>query len=543
MTTEERTPEPGDLADRDPLLGETPAGPERQPGELGLVELLRWAWRQLTSMRTALILLLLLALAAIPGSVIPQTGVDSLKTSQWRDRHPQLTPIYERLGLFAVYDSVWFSAIYLLLMVSLVGCILPRLRVYWRALRARPPAAPRVLTRLPGHAAYTTDLAPEDVLVRAREVLGRRRYRLRPATDGDDAVAAERGYLREAGNLLFHLSLLVVLVGFAMGSLFGYKGGVVVISGSGFSNVLTQYDDYKPGSLFDPDSMEPFRFTLDSFDVEWVTSGRARGMDRKFVSHLTYWPTPDSNEEHYDLRVNHPLRIGGTEVFLIAHGYAPVITVRDGDGNVSTRPVVFLPQDKTLLSFGVVKVPEAQPDQIGLEGLFYPSYVKVDGNPVNVTGDDLNPTLSLLAYKGDLGLDSGAPQSVYFLDKSGLTALKKPNGKPDRIDLQIGDTVPIAGGGSVTFEGVKEWNRFQISRTPGKHLALGGVIAALIGLLGSLFIRPRRVWVRARSGEDGTTVEVGALERSDGGELDSVVAGIVTDLQGDERGDEPGVET
>ena len=113
--------------------------PDRRTGELTARELFRWGWRQLTSMRTALVLLLLLALAAIPGSVIPQSGVDSLKTSRWQADHPDLTPIYERLGLFSVYDSAWFAAIYTLLMVSLVGCIIPRLFVYWRALRAKPP--------------------------------------------------------------------------------------------------------------------------------------------------------------------------------------------------------------------------------------------------------------------------------------------------------------------------------------------------------------------------------------------------------------------
>ena len=101
-------------------------------------------------MRTALILLFLLALAAIPGSVVPQEAVDSVRASQWRDQHPQLTPVYEKLGLFSVYDSVWFSAIYILLMVSLVGCIVPRLRVYWRGVRARPPKAPQEPRPAPG---------------------------------------------------------------------------------------------------------------------------------------------------------------------------------------------------------------------------------------------------------------------------------------------------------------------------------------------------------------------------------------------------------
>ena len=176
-------------------------------------------------MRTALILLLLLALAAIPGSIIPQEGVDALKASNWQADHPKLTPVYERLGLFSVYDSPWFSAIYLLLMLSLVGCIVPRTWHYWRGIRAKPPAAPRNLTRLPDHASYHSTEDPDVVLERARQTLRKRRYRLSVA---DDAVSAERGYLREVGNLVFHLSVLVVLVGFAVGSLFGYKGGVIL---------------------------------------------------------------------------------------------------------------------------------------------------------------------------------------------------------------------------------------------------------------------------------------------------------------------------
>ena len=211
---------------------------------------MRWAWRQLTSMRTALVLLLLLALGAIPGSVIPQSGVDALKTQNWQAAHPHLTPIYDRLGLFGVYHSPWFAAIYLLLMVSLVGCIVPRLFVYWRGYRAEPPAAPRNLTRLPDHASYTTDEEPDaSSSAPARPCSRGTDSRLdRPA---DGWVAAERGQLREAGNLLFHLSVLVVLVGFGIGSLFGYKGGVILVVGNGFSNTLTQYDDFDPGGLFD----------------------------------------------------------------------------------------------------------------------------------------------------------------------------------------------------------------------------------------------------------------------------------------------------
>src|SRR3954451_2485138 len=206
----------------------TAPAPERRSGELTLRELLRWTWRQLTSMRIALILLLLLALAAVPGSLVPQERVDSLKAGDWKKAHETLTPIYEKFGIFNVYGSPWFAAIYILLVVSLLGCIIPRTFVYARGLRAQPPAAPRNLSRLPSHASYGTTEPADAVLERARAVLGKKRYRLqRDAEPG--AVSAERGYLRELGNLIFHLAVLVVLFGFATGTLFGFKGGVILV--------------------------------------------------------------------------------------------------------------------------------------------------------------------------------------------------------------------------------------------------------------------------------------------------------------------------
>jgi len=507
---------------------------------------MRWTWRQVTSMRTALVLLLLLALAAVPGSVVPQAGVDALAVTRWKEQHPRLTPIYDKLDLFSVYDSVWFSAIYLLLVLSLVGCIVPRTLVYARALRAQPPAAPRNLTRLPDHATFETDLPADEVLRRARQVLGRR-YRIRRDDPAGDAVSAERGHLREAGNLVFHLSVLVVLAGFAIGGLLGYQGGVVVVEGGRFSNTLTQYDDFDPGGLFTPTQLNPFGFTVEDFSVEWLKEGPRAGMAQEFRADISYYEgtTPEGDRESYDLRVNHPLGIGATDVFLIGHGYAAEITVRDGNGDVArSGPVVFLPQDASFVSFGVVKATAAEPGQIGLEGLLYPTFEMLDGDPVSVFPDDLRPTISMLAYTGDLGVEDGAPQSVYVLDKADATQVTTEDGKPFRLDLQPGDTVRLPDGlGSVTFEGVRPWVRVQISQTPGKEVALAGVVLALIGLCGSLFIRPRRVWVRARGAAaadqgdtmDGTVVEVAVLDRSGNGDAGEALAEVVAALRRDEE--------
>ena len=493
------------------------------------VELSRWAWRQLTSMRTALILLFLLALAAIPGSTVPQEDIDAIAVSRWQSAHPTLTPIYEKLGLFSVFDSVWFSAIYILLMISLVGCIIPRTRIYWRGMRARPPKAPRNLGRLPESRSFAVAEPPSVVLEHARSVLRKRRYRVdvnaAGSTDGG-TVSAERGFLREAGNLLFHISLLVVLVGFAAGSLFGFKGGVIVVSGQGFSNSLSQYDDFAPGSLFGPEDLQPFNFTVDDFAVDFVETGPQAGSPKAFAADLTYTEEPGAPEQKYDLAVNHPLSLDGASVFLVGHGYAPRVTVKDGDGNVAySGPVIFLPQDTSFASFGVVKVPDAMPEQLGFEGLFLPTYgFSMERGPFSQFPDALDPVLSILPYHGDLGLDDGSPQSVYELDKDQLDVFEKEDGSDFRLDIAMGQTKQLPdGAGSITFDGLDRWVKLQISDSPGKLVALGGVLLAILGLLRSLFIRSRRTWVRVTSRDGRTFVELAGLHRSAGGDLEGEV--------------------
>ncbi len=257
------------------------------------LEFLRWIWRQLTSMRTALILLFLLAIAAIPGSLIPQTRVDPSAVFAFKDRHPKLTPLFERIGMFEVYSSVWFSAIYLLLMLSLIGCIIPRLRVYVKAFGSRPPPAPRNLSRLSAYDTWTSDETPSEVAGRARDLLTRQRRRV-DVHESDDAVVvnAEKGYLREAGNLLFHVAVLVVLIGVAFTGLYGFKGTAAVISGDGFSNTLIQYDDFTPGARFDPSGLAPFSFTVDDFNVRWKREGDGAGTPLTFDADLSVTDRP-----------------------------------------------------------------------------------------------------------------------------------------------------------------------------------------------------------------------------------------------------------
>ncbi|MFE6827880.1 cytochrome c biogenesis protein ResB [Streptomyces sp. NPDC057690] len=504
---------------------------------LGVIGWARWFWRQLTSMRVALLLLLLLALGAIPGSLIPQSGTDETKVAEFRQAHGTLAPVYDRLGLFHVYSSVWFSAIYILLFVSLIGCIVPRTWQFVGQLRSRPPGAPKRLTRLPAYTTWRTDAEPEQVRAAALTLLRKRRFRAHLA---GDAVAAEKGYLREVGNLSFHIALIVMLIAFACGQLYKAEGNKLVVEGDGFSNTLTQYNDFKSGNLFGTDDLNPFSFTLDKFTGTYETSGPNTGTARTFQSAITYSVGAYGKDKKAVVKVNHPLEIDDSKIYLTAHGYAPVITVRDGKGNVVYRDAVpLLPLDSNITSSGVIKVLDGYRDakgvgeQLGISAFLLPTYTK--GSEAASTFPALrNPVLNLTPYHGDLGVNSGIPQSVYQLDKSHMKEFKDSKGAQLRDNLKPGETMTLPdGAGSVTYEGTKEWANFQVTQQPASGWALGGAIAAIFGLAGSLFLQRRRVWVRAVKGDDGVTVvEMGGLGRSESAKVPEELgdlAGILYD--------------
>ena len=492
----------------------SPPRAARQPAPLGPRAALRFGWAQLTSMRTALVLLFALAVGAIPGSLVPQRDASPIGVSDFMDRHPVLGPVYERLGLFNVYTSPWFAAIYLLLFLSLVGCVIPRAAVYARALRAAPPRTPRHLSRLPAYA--VARVADPAVLERAAETLRAQRYRV--SSDGD-SVAAERGYLREAGNLVFHLSLLVVLLGVALGGLFGFRGTSVVLVGQGFANTLTQYDDITAGGYFRDENLQPFTVGVREFRVRFETGAVQTGAARLFELDVEVTERAGAAPYTRRIQVNRPLTVAGTSVHLIGHGYAPRVTVRDGQGQVAfSGPVIFLPQDGNFTSAGVIKAPDARPERLAFQGFFLPTAVVGASGPRSIFPDALDPALFLTAYSGPPRTETGRPENVYSLDTTGLSQLKNARGSDLlRFQLRPGEFATLPGGkGSIAFDGWTRWVKLQISDTPGVELALGGVLAAVGGLCLSLFVRPRRIWVRVREGADGTRLtEVAGLDRAD----------------------------
>ena len=497
--------------------------------KLGVVGWLRWFWRQLSSMRTALFLLLLLALAAVPGSLVPQRSSDPNGVTQYFVDNPTLAPILDSVQMFGVYSSVWFSSIYLLLFISLVGCVIPRTKHHFDALRSAPPKTPARLNRLGGFITRQTEGDSAAILESARSILKKAGYRVRVYQDArSTSVSAERGYARETGNLVFHTALVGILITVGIGGGFGYAGQRVVVEGQTFVNTLLAFDSFNPGRFFSDDTLTPFTLRLDKFDATYETKNLdAFGQPTDYTAHVT--TTENGDESTGDVKVNSPLKIGGSDVYLLGNGYAPTLTVKNAEGTVVfTDSVPFLPQDANLTSLGVIKITDGLPEQMGMIGFFYPTQdVASSGAYFSSFPEAEYPVVTLNVYTGDLGLNAGVPTSVYSLATDKMTQLTGGQTGVDSIELKPGETAQLPNGmGSVTLDGIKRFASFDIHRDPTQLWVLVFAILVLGGLLTSLFIPRRRVWVKLIENADGTgmTLEYAGLARGDDPRLDDAVA-------------------
>ena len=521
-----------------------------------LVRDFRRPWRALTTMGTALVLLFLLALGAVPGALLPQRSLNESKVQQYLAEHPVIGPWLDRLQMFDVFSSFWFTAIYVLLFISLVGCLTPRIIEHIRNVREKPVPAPRNLSRLPRHATGTVVGTPDEVAAR---IVGQLRGWRRITRQTGDAteVSAEKGYLREFGNIVFHFSLLGLLAAIAVGKIFGYEGNVIVIadSGPGFCSASpAAFDSFRAGNKVDGTSLYPMCVRVNDFQARYLPSGQATS----FAANIDYQAGADLTTgtwRPYRLEVNHPLRVGGDRLYLQGHGYAPTFTVTFPNGQKRTQTLQFRPDNtRTLLSSGTIRVdppaglypPEQRrKQQLAITGLFAPTQ-QMDGKLLSSSFPAMNdPAVAIDIYRGDAGLDTGRPQSLFSIDAR-LIEQKRLN-KLKRVNLTRGQEVRLDDGTVVRFDGATEFVNLQVSHDPGQVWVLVFALTMMGGLLVSLVVRRRRVWARVtptggqeRSdsgtvpGPPGTVkVELGGLARTDnsgwGEELDKLSQKILTE--------------
>jgi cytochrome c biogenesis protein len=491
-------------------------------------------WRTLRSMRTAIILLLMLAAAAVVGSLIPQAPNSPQRVAAYQVDHPFWAKLFQAAGFFDVFGSWWFGLITTLLFVSLVACLIPRSRAMIRAARARPIQA-RELDAFPSFAEHTVAVEPEAAVANAASVLRRKRYRVELDAAGG-AVAAEKGALREIGSLAFHWAFLLLLIAVIVGKGTGYVGHATIVEGEGWTDARFNYSgDLRTGRFFNG-GFSGTQIHVQDFHDDFRTSG----IPMDFSSQLTL-SAPDGSTEQADVRINHPVVFNGVRIYQFGFGWAPMIEVRRGGDVLYDGPVVLgqqAPPGGNPLAqpwTGFVKLATLRP-QIAIAVRLYPdaaAYFRslATGVPQPMTEANA-PFMEYEVWQGKLLDNSLATLDTRFMHRTSRGLIGKGwtvdatrgcvvSGTSGAIPASLaGVTCPDGGGPAavtMAFPELRQYTTLQISRDTTVPWVLAAAILIVLGLLPALYVSRRKVWVRARPDGTGSILQVGgfALQRKD----------------------------
>jgi cytochrome c biogenesis protein len=321
-----------------------------------------------------------------------------------------------------------------------------------------------------------------------------------------------------------------VLIAVGVGGGTSFSGQRVLVEGETFVNNLASYDSFSPGTFFNEEMLVPFSMSLDKFEVDFDLKNQTNvGTPLDFRAFVSSKLTPTSAPNSAVVRVNQPLEMPGANVYLTGNGYAPHITIRDADGNITFAGAnAFLPQSSTYTSLGVIKVPDVE-RQFGIISFFYPTVdTLANGALTSLYPAPIDPLLTMNVYVGDLGINDGVPKNVYALDVDQMTQVAGGKSGVKGLQLTLGQTVQLPDGlGSVTFDSIKRFASLDVSYNPGGIWVLLFALLSLAGVTTSLLVPRRRVWVR--NTDEG--FEVAALARGDDPVLEKVVADMAKALK------------
>lgn len=395
----------------------------------------RREWKTLARMKTAVILLAIVAGQSIIATLLPQKALQPQKATDWMQAHQVLGPALDNLGFFAVYESWVFIVPLVLMYVSLGNCVFTRSWAMYRRWRRGLPRGPQ--------------------------------------------------FIGEAGSLVFHLSFFVLLAGVLYNLAAGFTAYVNIVEGDSVVEARSSYDQVEEGALFSPSQHKGFEVKVDSFNATYYPDGKPKD----FVTSATL---VDHGQviKHQDIRVNQYLAYKDIKFYQASFGWAPVVQVYDPSGRkVFDQPVLF--SGDANFAHGVLKAPAAGAldQQIGARMFFAPDAVD-SGNGAHAGSADLrNPAMTFAVFQGDLHANRIA--NVYDLDVSAMKQIWTGG-------LLAGQSAILPGGYRLSFPRVMRYTTLQVTDAPGLPIIYASFILMLGGLVVRLYLRPLMEWRRAR---------------------------------------------
>lgn len=445
-----------------------PGAPRRRPG------VARRIWSFLTSMRTGLVIILILGALTLMGTLFMQAPdsvrADPTAYQRWYASGPRLkyggwAPIMDALGLFHVFSTWYFVGLFALLAVSILACSINRAPKLWRAAtRPRVSMDEGFYSRAPLHAQFVTQESPRAAAERVAAAFKGKHFRTleRNGADGTIDVYADKFRWAPFGTVVAHLSFVIILAGF-------------VVSGSHAFNGFKDDDFVAPVGVPVPVGHDT-GLTLEA--VSFTDSYYPDGRPKDYMSDLVL--TKDGQQvARQETRVNTPLIYDGIWFHQAFFGVGADISVTKDGQPLASQTVPLQPSDDGQQNIGRFEVP-------GTTTIVW---------VVQAASGQVLPDLPA----GAAGLEihtSATANPVYKV---------------------------INQGGSVTVDGVeysfdrnREYTGLIVARDNGSPLVWTGSIMLILGSYLVFFLPFRRVWVRIRpDGETASVVQVGATVKRD----------------------------
>lgn len=447
-------------------------------------------WTFLISMRTGLIAILVLGVLTLIGTLVmqatPEAASDPEVFRQWYEAGPRLkyggwAPVLSALGLYDVFGTWYFRALFAFLAVSILACSANRAPRLWRtATRPRVAMSEAFFSHAPLRAALDLPVDAEAAAQRVRAGLRAKRLRAveQPGKDGELHLYADRFRWGPFGTVVAHLSFVIILAGFVVSASMGFRdeqfiAPIDVVTevghGTGLSVLAHSFHDdyYEDGSPKDYVSdIELFR--------DGVPLARQNIRVNEPLIHDDVW----FHQSFFGVGADVVVREGGTQVF----GETVALGWRSNDG---TRSI----------------------GQFALPGKGISVYV-------------------VQAASGQVLADLPAGSIALEIQREGQAS-------PEVRVLDPGASVEAAGL-TWTFERNRQYTGITVKRDPGSNVVWAGTILLILGSTMVFFLPHRRLWVRVRPLGDGTSrVLLGAALKRDPG-MEPAFEELLHHLQGDD---------
>ncbi len=417
------------------------------------------AWGVLASVKLTIGLLIFLAFVSIIGTIIPQNASEA---AYLRHYGPQAYAALRTLGFLDIYHSWWFNCLLALLSLNLLTCSARNIPRTWRIIR-RADLTPddTRLKSLPCVVSIRRKASPEEakdlLITRVRKFLGS------PVETADGETLhlfAEKAKYSRLGVYVTHASVIIILAGGLIGSLFGFKGNVTIVEGERASQIVV----FQKGMSF---KQLGFDIRCDDFEVTYYPNGAPKD----YKSTLTI--IESGNEVLTKvIEVNHPLRYKGLTFYQSSYGTAADqgsirIAVKGKNDDAPAEVFTVEPGGSFVISKAGLTVKANR--------FFSDFFIDNQGTPANQSPTLNNPALELLVFKGD-----DLQYRTWIFQKF-----------PDFHGNREGEYQFIFKG----FIG-KEYTGLQVTKDPGVKVVWTGCVLMILGIVYTFFVSHRQVWVR-----------------------------------------------